>query len=221
MNDSPVTDRALAQSPAAASAAAEREAFTRLAAGGAAAERAIGSLYDEYAARFRAFLRMRGLAPQQAEDLVQDVFVRLIEAGPRLKEVESPCAYLWCTLRNALTDHTRRVGRERRRLADPPASAGDDDGVSFESWLEKTAGVAGAEPERIDHLECVARALDRFRRQDPERAAAIELVALEGFEGRELAVLLGRSYGAAREYLSQARKALKSLVEALCGSLYA
>ncbi|HMK85310.1 MAG TPA: RNA polymerase sigma factor [Steroidobacteraceae bacterium] len=202
---------------------AARDLFARLAQGGQAAERAAGELYDEYGPRFRAFLRMRAVSAQQAEDLVHDVFVRVIEAGPRLAQVDSPRAYLWCTLRNALTDQMRQMRRDRRLFTDPPA-AGKDDGeedASFEAWLEKTAGSDAWVAERIDHLECVGRALERFRRQEPERAAAIDLVAIEGFEGRELAEALGKSYGAAREYLSQARKALKSLVQALCGSVYA
>jgi RNA polymerase sigma factor (sigma-70 family) len=201
--------------------AAERETFASIASGGQAAEHAIGRLYTEYAPRFRAFLRTRGVAPEPTEDLIQDVFVRLLESPSLLAAVESPRAYLWCTLRNALTDHARRTGRERRRFVDPPAGDADAEDSSFESWLERTGTAEGSEPERIDHVECIGRALDRFRRQDPDRAIAIDLVAIEGFEGRELALALGKSYGAAREFLSQARKALRSLVEALCGSLYA
>jgi RNA polymerase sigma factor (sigma-70 family) len=207
--------------PHIASVAADRDAFARLAEGGRAAEQAIGKLYDEYAPRFRAFLRMRAVSPQQAEDLVHDVFVRLIEAGARLAQVESPRAYLWCTLRNAFADHARQAGRDRRRFADPPARDQDQEDASFETWLEHTLGSDGAEVERSDHVECVGRAFERFRREQPERAAAIELVAIEGFEGSELAAALGKSYGAAREYLSQSRKALRSLVQALCGGLYA
>src|SRR5258708_6059512 len=201
---------------------AERDAFAKLADGGQRAEAAISALYQAYAPRFRAFLRMRGVVQQQAEDLVHDVFVRVIEAGAaaRLRDVESPRAYLWSTLRNALADLARQSGRDRRRFAEPGIAKGAED-ATFEAWLEHAIGTDSAQAERKDHVECLARAFERFRRQEPDRAVAIELVAIEGFEGRELAEALGKSYGATREFLSQARKALKSLIQALCGGLYA
>ena len=198
------------------------DVFARLASGGRAAEQAAGEIYAEYAPRFRAFLRMRGISAQQAEDLVHDVFVRLIEAAPRLKDVNAPNAYLWGSLNHALTDRYRQAGRDRKRFAEPPAGTtteGDED-PDFESWLERVLVSDGGEIERTDHFECVGRALERYRREEPEKAAAIDLVSIEGFEGRELAETLGRSYGAAREFLRQARKGFRALVQAMCGSLY-
>jgi RNA polymerase sigma factor (sigma-70 family) len=223
MDDSQALPGKLAAAQPSSSDDAERDAFARLADGGQRAEAAVAALYQAYAPRFRAFLRMRGVVQQQAEDLVHDVFVRVIEAGAgaRLRNVESPRAYLWCTLRNALTDLLRQSGRDRRRFAEPPGIANDPHNASFESWLEQATGADGAEAERKDHVECVARAFERFRRQEPDRAVAIELAAIEGFEGRELAEALGKSHGATREFLSQARKALKSLIQSLCGGLYA
>jgi RNA polymerase sigma-70 factor (ECF subfamily) len=220
MNEQTLLHRsaALAQEPP---SAVDHELFARLAQGGRAAELAIGAVYDEYAPRFRAFLRMRNLPTEQVEDLVQDVFLRVIESRERVAEVESPRAYLWCTLRNALIDQARRAGRYKRRFAEPPRLVTEEgEEASFEGWIEGLLATDGHELERVDHYECVGRALERYRRQEPERATAIELVAIEGFEGRELATVLGRSHGAAREFLSQARKALRALVQALCGGLY-
>jgi RNA polymerase sigma factor (sigma-70 family) len=223
MNDSQSMAQPLTGSATVSSDAAERDAFAQLAQGGGRAEAAIGSLYQLYAPRFRAFLRMRGVVQQQAEDVVHDVFVRVIEAGAegRLHDVESPRAYLWSALRNAFTDWARRAGRDRRRFAEPPGNPESDEDGGFESWLEHASGTETGEADRKDHVECVARAFERFRRQEPERATAIELAAIEGFEGRELAQALGKSHGAAREFLSQARRGLKALIQALCGGLYA
>lgn len=208
--------------PAEARSDAERDLFARLAQGGRAAELAMEDIYDAYAPKFRAFLRMRRVPPEQAEDVLQDVFVRVIEARERVAEVESPRAYLWCTLRNALIDHARRAGRYRRRFATlPEGRAGEEEDPAFDAWIQDLLATETPEVERQDHYNCVARALERYRRQEPERASAIELVAIEGFEGRELAQALGKSHGAAREFLSQARKALRALVQSMCGGLYA
>jgi RNA polymerase sigma-70 factor (ECF subfamily) len=162
---------------------------------------------------------MRGLGIEAAEDIVQDVFMRLMENHANLASVESPRAYLWCIVRNALTDFLRRRGREHAVFVNPPGDAEGEDPAADE-WLDRLLVVDGRENERLDHLECVARALERFRRVEPDKAAAIDIVAVEGFEGREFADAIGKTYGAAREFLSQARKALRMLVQTMCDGLF-
>ena len=199
---------------------ADKADFAGLAKGGSYAEAAIARLYADYGPRFRAFARMRGVSIESTEDLVQQVFMRLMESRLDLAAVESPRAYLWSTMRNALTDHFRRHAREQAIFSEVPGVKTGDEDPEFDTWLERVLVTDGREHETADHLECVARALERFRRADPDRAAAIDLIAIEGFDGREFATAIGKTYGAAREFLSQARKALRALVESMCGGLY-
>lgn len=54
------------------------------------------------------FCTARGVWPQDAEDVVQDVIVKLLRAKPPTNE-RGPRAYVLQTVRNAITDRTRRA----------------------------------------------------------------------------------------------------------------
>lgn len=176
--------------------------FAGLAAGGSAAERALESLYDEYARRLLGLLRSRGFMMEEAEEILQEAFLKLYQAGPTLADVEAPKAYLYRTAINCSTDFLRRkkkaeleIGVEPGQLdsmAEPPS---EDDGF----------------------MDCLQGALEHFEDEAPERALAIRLAVIEGMTGQELADAIGRSYGATREFLSQTRKRFQALLQELCG----
>lgn len=196
-------------------AEALRECLARLGQGGTIARQAAARLYESHAPRFRAFLRMHRLAPEHIEVVVHEVFVRLQAGSRRARKLKSPRAYLWSVLRNAFTDHLRHVRRQRRRFAEPAALDSDHDDTGVPEWLE-LAPAPGGGSERAAHRECLAQALERLLREQPERATALALVALEGFDATELAYVLGKGRRAAREYLAQSRRALRELSQALC-----
>ncbi len=50
----------------------------------------------------------------EAEDILQAAFVRGIEKGASIRDAESSVAWFYRLLRNALIDHYRRSGTERR-----------------------------------------------------------------------------------------------------------
>jgi RNA polymerase sigma factor (sigma-70 family) len=196
----------------------ERACFDALARGGRQAERATGWLYDAYGDRFMAFMRMRGVDTATAEEIVQELFMKLFENRAQLPAVESPRAYLWRMLRNALTDHHRSTGRDRRVFADV-TDGSDDPEDGFDHWLTRVVGSDGLDAEREDLVRCIARAIEALRREAPERALAIDLVAIEGFTGPQLAEALGRTHGAARQFLSESRKVLEDIARRTCGAL--
>ena len=61
-------------------------------------------------------------SPQTAEDLVQDAFVRMHRHWGAVRDPEP---YLRRCVVNACRSHHRRLGRERRHTAPPPAPGGD------------------------------------------------------------------------------------------------
>ncbi|MAE60771.1 MAG: hypothetical protein CMJ49_05370 [Planctomycetaceae bacterium] len=82
---------------------------------------AFAALYDRYAAKlYRAAVAMLG-SPQDAEDVVQEVFVSMVRSHNRLIAVRNLNAYLFTALRHAA--HRRMMERSRLSLTDvdPPA----------------------------------------------------------------------------------------------------
>ena len=87
---------------------------------------AFACLYDLFAPRLHRYIRFRVREPSDAEDLVQRVFVSVIEAMPRYEQRGVPfAAWLFRLAHNAVIDFARTT-REHRPLdsiADSPADA--------------------------------------------------------------------------------------------------
>jgi RNA polymerase sigma-70 factor (ECF subfamily) len=67
--------------------------------------------------RFLAFLANRMGSRADAEDLLQDAFVKSLDKVNQLEDPESAVAWFYRVLRNALTDWYRRRGAEDRALS--------------------------------------------------------------------------------------------------------
>jgi RNA polymerase sigma-70 factor (ECF subfamily) len=85
---------------------------------------AFGDLYDLFAPRLYRYVRFRVREPADAEDMVQRIFVRVIEALPRYEQRGVPfAAWVFRLAHNAVIDRARTI-REHRTLdsiADQPA----------------------------------------------------------------------------------------------------
>ncbi len=66
--------------------------------------------------QFLAFLERRVESRADAEDILQDAFVRGLEKGGQLRDGESAVAWFYRLLRNAVVDHYRRRGAAGRAL---------------------------------------------------------------------------------------------------------
>ncbi len=72
---------------------------------------AFGLLYERYAGRlFAAAIVMLGRR-EDAEDVVQEVFLAMVRSRRRLSEIEDLTAYLFAALRHATAQHASRRAR--------------------------------------------------------------------------------------------------------------
>ncbi len=176
------------------------ECLRALRRGGKARIDAISHLYRTYARRFLAYFLKHRVAHQNAEELVQDVFVNVVRHSADFHGEARFDAWMWAIVRNALIDHFRRQRPEEQvdddtlellvnARADPPS----DSGVGLE--------------------DCVHRAYTIFAEVYADRAEILARVAFDGWSIEDVAAALKRTPGATREYLSQCRKKLKVFLE--------
>ena len=171
---------------------------------GQAAAGGLEALLQRHRTALLRYLVARRAAPDEAEDILQDLFVKLRErgAGP----VADPRAYLYRMAENLLVDRRRsarrRAGREDAWTAARLGAPGEADGQpSAEQRLvarERLAAVRqalAALPERSVHV------LRRFR--------------LDGMPQREIASELGISLSAVEKHLQRAYRVLIDAREAL------
>lgn len=100
----------IAQAAAASAAAepdSERVLLERLAAGGDARRLAVGTLYRRFEPRFRRYFQAQRLGEAEAEDLVQDVFVKVVRACGEFRGESRADTWLWTIARNTLISKLR------------------------------------------------------------------------------------------------------------------
>jgi RNA polymerase sigma factor (sigma-70 family) len=157
-------------------------------------------LLDNHA-RFLGFLERRVGSRDEAEDILQEAFVRTMDHAASLRSSTAATAWFYRVLRNAITDHYRRQESQGRALDRLAAEIGDSDAPDTE--LE--AMVCG----------CVLSLLDTLK---PEYGAAIRRVDLDGLSVRDFAAEAGVTPGNAGVRLHRAREALGRQLARSCGT---
>ena len=131
---------------------------------------------------YRAALAILG-DPQEAEDAVQDAFLRYLEKAP--DNLEHPGAWLMRVLVNGCRSRLRLAWRRVGPLPDTLPAPGPEEGQELEELYSLP----------------------------PEDRAVIHLHYCEGYSTDEIAGQLGKRPGTVRSRLSRAREKLRKLLE--------
>jgi RNA polymerase sigma factor (sigma-70 family) len=122
------------------------------------------SAWEALVARFEPLLlrvaRAHGLSPQQAEDAVQETWIRLLQNIERVREPQALGGWLKVTMRRESVRIHRRAQRERPTADEPPGdpAASPEDDVH---GGPDTAGRRTAVKRALDALPARHRALMR------------------------------------------------------------
>lgn len=131
---------------------------------------------------------------EDAEDLVQDAFIRALERIDTLRPGSSFGAWFYRLLVNAALNRRRYLARRRTEVLPAEARAGDP--------LEAAA-------ERGELRRRLARALNSL----PEDLETVVILHdLEGFTHAEIAQVLEIPVGTSRSHLSRARRRLREML---------
>ncbi len=130
---------------------------------------------------YRAALAILG-DPQEAEDAVQDAFVRYLEKAPA--ELENPGAWLMKVLVNGCKSRLRLAWRKVVELPETLPAPGPEE----------------------------RRELEELWQLPAEERAAVHLFYYEGYSTDEIAKMTSSAPGTVRSRLSRARQRLKKLL---------
>lgn len=169
--------------------------MARLGMGAESDEIVLTALYEAHRAELFAFLIRMTRDREAAEDLLQEVFIRMIREARAGRMPDHVRAWLYRAASNAAISRSRRDavwGRLMPRLVDrrEPA-APETEALSAERTSELHAGLAELLPD----------------------ARAALLLAAQGFDGHEIAASIGRSEGATRTLLCRSRVRLRLVLE--------
>jgi RNA polymerase sigma factor (sigma-70 family) len=151
--------------------------------------------------RFLAFLQRRVGSRDEAEDILQEAFVRSLNRSASFPDSESAIAWFYRVLRNALIDHYRRTDTRSRAIDRLAAEA--ESSTSPDGELETVV------------CACVMSLVETLK---PEYGAAIRRVDVEGTSVKAYAEEAGITPGNAGVRLHRAREALRRQVARSCGT---
>ncbi|MFN2314393.1 MAG: RNA polymerase sigma factor [Bacteroidales bacterium] len=146
-----------------------------------------------YALAYR-YLRKR----EEAEDMVQEVMMKLWEGRNELKHYSSPAA--WCTTvtRNSCIDMLRR--KRRIRLEE----------ISDAIMMPETGAGLSSNSDTREAVMMIGTIVTRMK--EPYRSAVI-LRDMEGYSYEETAEIMQTNINALRTVLSRARKSIREEME--------
>ncbi len=146
-----------------------------------------------------------------AEDAVQEAFVKVWQRCATFRGDAELLSWVRGIVRNTVLDHWRRRHPSEDWQADDGAVRQDVE----QAWMALVG--APATPEQALNEQQLAELFNRcqaaFDAASPLHAQVVRWVAVEGLSPAEVSALIGRSPGATREFLSQARKKARAYFE--------
>jgi RNA polymerase sigma factor (sigma-70 family) len=138
--------------------------------------------------RLRNYIRKHVVDLETAEDILQEVFVELIEAYRLLKPIEQVSGWLFRVAKNRIIDRFR--GRRLESLSQDRYGEDDDVAVSLEDLLPSP----DSGPEAAYARSVLLDEVDEALREMPEEQRSVFIAhEWEGYSFKELAVETGVS----------------------------
>ncbi|MEQ1506080.1 MAG: sigma-70 family RNA polymerase sigma factor [Myxococcota bacterium] len=160
----------------------------------------VEQLWRSMSDRLRAFVARRASSAQDAEDILQDVFLRITVALAEGGDIDRVDAWIYRIARNALIDRHRRTRPTEALDADAPDAAldADDD---------------GPDGLRRALVACLGPFVDQLA---PPYQDAIRWIDLEDATHAEAARRAGISVSGMKSRVQRGRLQLRGLLEACC-----
>jgi RNA polymerase sigma factor (sigma-70 family) len=167
----------------------------------------ISEVVEREQSRLRNFIRRRVPDPFDAEDILQDVFYRLVEANRLLMPIEHVTGWLFRVARNRITDLFRKKEPENFSEIEVADEAGEL--MPFEDLLPSP----DAGPEALYARNVLLHELERAVAELPQEQR--EVFVAHEFEGRSFKELAGETGVSVNTLLSRKRYAVLHLRERL------
>jgi len=159
-------------------------------------------LYQELHTGLRSFVARRVSSPDDAEDILQEVFARIHLHSAELAHVDSVSGWVFRVARNAITDHHRAKGAAARATA---------------RFAQEPSHQRNESAEQVDATESLSECVRSFVAMlSDEYREALILTEREGMSQKEAAEKVGLSVSGMKSRIQRGRAKLGGLFRACC-----
>lgn len=157
-------------------------------------ELAFGRLYNQYAPKIKSFLARYTHSQGTAEDITQNIFIRVWIARDQLVHVNTPVAWLYKAATNQAINHLRKQASEAKAIdkTSPGTITNPDEQVQFREMKE-------AIHEAIQALPARRRQIYQLQRD-------------QGMKQQQIADELGISLATVRNTMSEAMDNIRTFL---------
>lgn len=167
-------------------------------------------VWVEFSDRLRAFIWRRVDNTADAEDILQDVFLRIHRHVDALEHRERLVSWLFQVTRNAIIDYYRAPARRHELLAGAPPEL-EQAAARASAWAGEDNDPAGQAGRELAH--CLRPMLSRL---PPHYREAVSLIDLDGLSQQEAASRVGLSLSGMKSRVQRGRRALAGVMHDCC-----
>ncbi len=163
---------------------------------------ALGHLFESFHQRLYGFCRRLVGNPAAAEDVVQEVFCRVLKYRHTFRDEGDVTVWLYRLTRNACIDHLRKSSRTQALSLEP-----DEDGSGLPE-LRSDRPLPLDDLESAESLALLGQAMERLPIANRE---LLELARFQGLRYEQISNLLGCTVGAVKVRVHRAVKQLREV----------
>lgn len=165
-------------------------------------------MWQDIRTGLRAFIAKRVAGEAEADDVVQDVWLKMQQGLGGLKDQSRLMSWIYQIARHAIIDHYRSPDRRREM---PAGLAADLEVYQSSSSMQTASADSGR--LRTELAGCLRPMIERL---PEDYRQAVTLVDLEGLTQRAAAAQLGLSLSGMKSRVQRGRRQLKGMLEACC-----
>ena len=148
---------------------------------------------------------------EEAEDLTQEVFLRIYRARKGYKPRAKFSTWLFTIANNLALNHLRKRGR--KVVGDPLGSAGESGSVGALPATERAVSREGTASTQLRKVELSEVVRDAVGKLGEDQRMAVLLNKFEDMSYADIAEVMGRSEPAVKSLLARARNELREYLE--------
>ena len=167
----------------------------------ASASALIPDLWQDYHQRLTQYVLKRIHNKSDAEDIVQNVFLKIQQHPPQLKTIPQLEAWLLQVTKNTLTDYWRKIKPTTPLLDEHDYVLEEDPEPNENPWLNLSCCL----------LSMMKDLPDKYRQ-------AVELADLKELKHKDIAQMMGISESGVKSRVKRGREKLRDLLVSCCGS---